>query len=55
MHEAWLHGSIAGVLLMDIKSAFPSMAKGRLVNEMKEKRMDGDLIRCDEYKRRLRF
>jgi hypothetical protein len=44
-HNAWLHGNIVGVLLMDIKAAFPSVAKGRLVNAMEEKRMDGDFIR----------
>jgi hypothetical protein len=32
------------VLLMDIKAAFPSVAKGRLVNLMKVRQMDGDLI-----------
>jgi len=34
-HAAWRDGHIAGVLLMDIKAAFPSVAKGRLVNLMK--------------------
>jgi hypothetical protein len=33
---------------MDIKAAFPSVAKGRLVNLMKVRRMDGDLIRWTE-------
>jgi hypothetical protein len=47
-HAAWTNGDITGVLLMDIKAAFPSVAKGRLVNEMKVKRMDGDLIRWTE-------
>jgi hypothetical protein len=31
-HAAWMNCHITGVLLMDIKVAFPSMAKGRLVN-----------------------
>jgi len=31
-HPAWTNGHIAGVLLMDTKAAFPSVAKGRLVN-----------------------
>jgi hypothetical protein len=43
-HAAWTNGHISGVLLMDIKAAFPSMAKGRLVNMMKVREMDGDLI-----------
>ena len=33
---------------MDIKAAFPSVAKGRLVNLMKVRQMDGDLIRWTE-------
>jgi hypothetical protein len=47
-HAAWNGGHIAGVLLMDIKAAFPSVAKGRLVNLMKVRQMDGDLIRWTE-------
>jgi len=31
-HAAWKDGHIVGMLLMDIKAAFPSVAKGRLVN-----------------------
>jgi hypothetical protein len=33
---------------MDIKAAFPSVAKGRLVNIMKVRQMDGDLIKWTE-------
>jgi len=47
-HAAWTDGNITGVLLMDIKAAFPSIAKGRLVNGMKAKHIDGDLIRWTE-------
>ena len=47
-HAAWRDGYIAGVLLMLIKAAFPSVAKGRLVNLMKVWQMDGDLIRWTE-------
>jgi hypothetical protein len=47
-HAAWRDGHIAGVLLMDIKAAFPSVAKGRLVNLMKVRQMDGDLMRWTE-------
>jgi hypothetical protein len=36
------------VLLMDIKAAFPSVAKGRLVNLMKVREMDGDLVQSTE-------
>jgi len=47
-HAAWRNGHITGVLVMDIEAAFPSMAKGRLVNLMKVRQMDGDLIRWTE-------
>jgi hypothetical protein len=47
-YAAWRDGHIAGVLLMDIKAAFPRVAKGRLVNLMKVRQMDGDLIRWTE-------
>jgi len=47
-HAAWKNGHITGVLLMDIKAAFPSLTKGRLVNLMKVRQMDGDLIRWME-------
>lgn len=43
-HAAWTTGHIIGVLLMDIKAAFRSMAKGRLVNVLKIREIDGDLI-----------
>ena len=33
---------------MDIMAAFPSVAKGRLVNSMKVRQMDGDLVRWTE-------
>jgi hypothetical protein len=47
-HASWREGHIADILLMDIKVAYPSMAKGRLVNLMKVWQMDGDLIWCME-------
>jgi len=31
-HATWTKGPITGALLMDIKAAFPSVAKERLVN-----------------------
>jgi hypothetical protein len=47
-HAAWIDGHIAGMLHMDIKAAFPSVAKGRLVNLMMVRKRDGDLIRWME-------
>jgi len=47
-HVAWTEGNVAGVLLMDIEAAFPSVARGRLVHAMKGKQIDGDLIRWTE-------
>jgi hypothetical protein len=47
-HAAWTNSHIPGLLLMVIKAAFPSVAKGRLVNIMKVRQMDGDLIRWTE-------
>jgi hypothetical protein len=44
-HAAWREGHIAGILLMDIKAAFPSVGRGRLIHTMRGKGMDGDLIR----------
>ena len=42
---AWRQGLIAGVLLMDIKAAFPSIGRGRLIHTMRGNGMDGHLIR----------
>jgi hypothetical protein len=43
-----MDGNITVVLLMHIKAASPSVANGRLVNGMKAKHIDGDLIRWTE-------
>jgi hypothetical protein len=43
-HATWKDGHIAGVLLKDIKAAFPIVAKGRLVNLTKVRQMDRDLV-----------
>lgn len=43
-HTAWTNSHIAHVLLMDIKVAFPSVAKERLVYLMKVRQKDGDHI-----------
>jgi hypothetical protein len=47
-HAAWTNGHITGMLLMDIKATFPTVANRRLVNFMKVRQMDGDLIRWAE-------
>jgi len=41
---AWTDGHITGLLFMDIMAAFPSVAKGRLVNLLKVRELDGNLI-----------
>jgi len=43
-HAAWTNGHITGVLLRDIKAAFPSVANGRLVNLIMVRQMDGHLV-----------
>jgi hypothetical protein len=47
-HAAWTKGHLTGLLLMDIKAAFPRVAKRRPVNLMKVRQMDGDLIHWTE-------
>jgi len=47
-HATWKEDNITGVLLMDIKAAFPSVARGRLSHAMKARKIDGDLIRWTE-------
>ena len=47
-HAAWKNGHTAGLIPLDIKAAFPSVAKGTLGNIMKVRQMDGDLIRWTE-------
>jgi len=43
-HAARREGSVAGVFLMDIKAAFPSVGRGRLLHTMKGEGIDRDLI-----------
>jgi len=43
VHAAFTDSNPSGVRLKDIKTAFPSIAKERLVNEMKAKHMDGNI------------
>jgi hypothetical protein len=47
-HAARTNGHITVMLLMDIKAAFPRVAKGRIVNLMKVREIDGNLIRWME-------
>jgi len=47
-HASWTENSIPGVLLMDIKAAFPSVARGRVIHVMKAKQIDGDLLQWAE-------
>jgi hypothetical protein len=42
-HAAWTTGHMIGVLLMGIWVAFPSVAKGKLVNGMKVTLIDGQV------------
>jgi hypothetical protein len=41
-YPAWREGDIAGVLLMDMKAAFPSLGRGRLIHTMRGKGIDRD-------------
>jgi hypothetical protein len=43
-HTAWRNSLIKGLLLLEIQAAIRSLAKGRLVNLMKGRKIDGDLI-----------
>ena len=43
-HAAWKQDNITGVLLMDIKAEFPCLVRGRLIDAMKAKKIDGDHI-----------
>jgi len=47
-HSAWKEDNIAGVILMDIKAAFLTIARGRLIHAMKAKQINGDLIQWTE-------
>jgi len=47
-YAAWTDGKITSVLPSDIKAAFPSVTKGRLVNGMKAKDRDGNLAQWTE-------
>jgi hypothetical protein len=47
-HIAWNNRQIAGLLLMDIKSAFDHVNHRRLLTTMVAKKLDGDLIEWTE-------
>jgi hypothetical protein len=47
-HPTWKEDNITGVRLLDIKAAFPSVARGRLIHAMKAKKIDGDLLQLTE-------
>jgi len=44
VHAARTNGNTTGVLVMHFTSAFQSIAKGKLVNDMTANHKDGDLI-----------
>jgi hypothetical protein len=44
-HAAWNKDKATGVLLMDLKESFPSIARGRMIHAMKAKKIDAELIR----------
>jgi len=48
VEEAWGRGNTAAVLLMDVKGAFPHVAKGNLIKRMEEMRFEADLVRWVE-------
>jgi len=48
VEEAWKRGNIAAVLLMDVKGAFPHVAKGNLIKRMEEMGFEADLVRWAE-------
>jgi len=48
VEEAWGRGNIAAVLLMDVKGAFPHVAKGNLIKRLEEMGFEADLVRWVE-------
>jgi len=47
-HAAWQEDAVTGVLLMEIKVAFPSITRGRLFHAMDANKIHGDRIRWTE-------
>jgi len=48
VEEAWGRGNTTAVLLMDVKGAFPHMAKGNSIKRMEEMGFEADLVRWVE-------
>jgi len=48
VEEAWGRGNTAAVLLMDVKGAFPHVAKGNLIKRMEEMGFEANLVRWVE-------
>jgi len=48
VEEVWGRGNTAAVLLMDVKGAFPHVAKGNLIKRMEEMGFEADLVRWVE-------
>jgi len=48
VEEAWGRGNTAALLLMDVKGAFPHVAKGNLIKRMEEMEFEADLVRWVE-------
>jgi len=48
VEEVWERGNTAAVLLMDVKGAFPHVAKGNLIKKMEEMGFEADLVRWVE-------
>jgi len=48
VEEVWGRGNPVAVLLMDVKGAFPHVAKGNLIKRMEEMGFEADLVRWVE-------
>jgi len=48
VEEAWGRGNTVAVVLMDVKGAFPHVAKGNLIKRMAEMGFEADLVRWVE-------
>jgi len=48
VEDAWGRGNTVAVLLMDVKGAFPHVAKGNLIKRMEKMGFEADLVRWVE-------
>jgi len=48
VEAAWGRGNTTAVLVMDVKGAFPHVAKGNLIKRMEEMGLQADLVRWVE-------